>query len=228
MLCPEETMRRQACYEQSGVRCLWLLHVRQSDDLPPNRLPIDRALPVAGINGSPAEGFVALVPTGGGGQQSVPMQDFLEAAFSKHLRFGVPLGVAATVLVRAGHMFCWSCGSETWIITGVDVALAPETYEFMVPGLDEYPDLFEIVRGRLPSNLGLGAIKRRLSKTQERAYLSNGCAHCDALIGEFYEHDAWEDQETVCQFPIRVNERWRQAIRGNDDYEDGWGFYPPG
>lgn len=98
---------------------------------------------------------------------------------------------------------------------------------FSVPDLNEYPDLFEIVRGRLPSNLGLGVIKRRFSGSRKRSYLSNGCTHCDALIGAFYERDAWDDQETVCEFPIRVNGRWRRAIEGNDDYEQGWGVYPP-
>jgi Competence protein CoiA-like family len=223
----EEAMRRQARYEQSGVRCLWLLRVRQSndDDFPHNDLPVDRALPVAGINRGP-EGFIALVPTGGGWQQKVPVQVFLEAAFSKRLRFGVPVGVAAKVSVRAGHLTCWSCGSETRIITGVDLALATYEYQFSVFELDQYPDLLDTVRSRLPNNLCLGVIKRRFSRKRNRSYLSNGCAHCDALIGASCERDAWDDQESVCEFPIRVNERWRQAIEGNDCYVDGWSVYP--
>lgn len=213
----EKTLRRQERYRQSGVRCLWLL--RQPD------FPVDHALPAARISGNLEEGFIALVPTGSWGPQSVPMQDFLEAAFNKRLRFGVPLGAAASVSVRAGHMFCWLCGAETQIITGVDVALGPHEYQFSIPDLDVYRDLFEIVRSRLPNDFCIGTIKRRFSKTQQRSYLSNGRAHCDALLGEFHEHDAWEDQKVVCSFLIRITERWRQAIKENDAYERGWGVY---
>jgi hypothetical protein len=214
----EETLRRQARYAESGVRGLWLLRR--------GGFPVARALPAARIGGNPEEGFVALVPTGSR-EQRVPMRDFLDAAFRKRLRFGVPLGFTANVSVRAGHMFCWSCGAETQIITGVDVVFGPHEYQFSVPDLGEYPDLFEAVRRRLPNDLCIGAIKRRFSKTQERSYLSNGCAHCDVLLGEFYEHDAWDDQREVCAFPIRIDDRWRQALEANDGHEDRWGVYPP-
>lgn len=215
----EETLRRQARYALSGVRCYWLMRQR--------KFPISHALPAARIGGSPEEGFIALVPTGSG-EQSVPMRDFLNAAFNNRLRFGVPLESTANVSVRAGHMSCWFCGGQTQIITGVDLALGPNEFQFSVPDLGRYPDLFEIVHSHLPSDLEVGAIKSRFSKTQERVYLSNGCVHCDALIGEFHEHGAWENQEVVCKFPIRVNEPWRRAIQDHDSYEEGWGVYPAG
>jgi hypothetical protein len=212
----DETLRRQKRYAESEVRGLWLLRHPS--------FPVTHDLPAACISGSLEEAFAALLPTGSE-EQSLPMQEFLAAAFSKRLRFGVPIGFAATVSIRAGHMFCWSCGCQTRIITGIDVAFGPNRYGFSVPDLWGYPDLFEIVLGRLPDDLGLGAIKRRFSKTQGRSYLSNGCAHCDRIIGENYEHDAWEDQATVCAFPIRLSERWQEAIEGNVGYEDGWAVY---
>jgi hypothetical protein len=161
----------------------------------------------------------------GSGEQNLPMQEFLDAAFSKRLRYGVPLGFAATVSIRVGRLTCWSCGCPTRIITGVDVAFGPNKYEFSVPDLGAYRDLFEIVQARLRGDLGLGVIKPRFSRTQERSYLSNGCAHCDCLIGEFYEHDAWEGQEIACVFPIRLSPRWQEAIEGKDDFGRGWGVY---
>lgn len=212
----EEVLRRQERYAQSGVRCLWLL--RQTG------FPVNHALPAARISGNAEEGFAALVSSISGGQ-SVPIQELLNAAFSKRLRFGVPLGFVATVSIRAGYMFCWSCGAQTKIITGIDVALGLNQYEFSVPDLGKYPDLFEAIRSRLPEDLGLGAIKRRFSKTQERFYLSNGCTHCDNLIGEYFEFHAREDEQLVCVFPIRISKQWRRAIQENDGYEQGWGIY---
>jgi len=112
------------------------------------------------------------------------------------------------------------------MITSIDVASGPNEYSFSVPELGEYPDLFEVVRNCLPNELGIGAIKRRYSHTLERSYLSNGCVHCDSLIGRHFEIHARYDEETVCVFPIRISERWRQAIQGKG-YEGGWGVYPP-
>lgn len=215
----DETLRRQERYADSGVRCLWLL--RQPG------FPVMPELPAARIAGTTEEGLLALIPTGGQ-EQTLPIEEFLDAAFNRRLRFGVPVSFAANVSIRAGYIDCWnrSCGARTRIITGIDVAFGPYRYGFSVPELNEYPDLFEVVRNCLPNDLGIGAIKRRYSNTQERAYLSNGCIRCDRLVGEFFEIHARQDEEMVCAFPIRISERWRQAIESND-YQGGWGVYPP-
>jgi hypothetical protein len=130
----------------------------------------------------------------------------------KSLVSNVPLGAAANISVRVGSMYCWSCGAQTQIVTGVDVVFGPDRYEFSVPRLGRYAKLFDIIRPEIPATLEIGVIKHRFSNTQQRQYLSNGCAHCDALLGEFYEHEAWVDQKTVCTFSVRIDEEWRRAI----------------
>ena len=47
-------------------------------------------------------------------------------------------------------------------------------------------------------------------------------------MGEFYEIDAWDDEETVCEFQTRMDENWRAAIQQCDDYVEGWGVYSMG
>ena len=215
----EETLRRQLRYAESGVRCLWLLRHRG--------FLISRDLPAARIGGGPDEGFLALVPTGSG-EQRLPMREFLDAAFNKRLRFGLPLGCNGLVSVQAGPLSCWSCRAETQIVTGVVVDVGPVDYRFSVPELDAHLDLFEGLRRRIPEGIGIGSIKRRYSKTQKRSYLSNGCAHCGALMGEYFEHDACEDEETVCEFQTRIDEIWQGAIQQHQDYVEGWGVYSIG
>lgn len=228
----DETLRRQERYAQSGVRCLWLL--RQPG------FPVTRDLPAVCIGGSLRLGFNALIPSHPGlsasdrgnpdcWHQIVPMPELLDAAFSRRFRFGAPLGFDATVFIRCGHIECWreSCRARTRIITGIDVFFGPNQCTFSLPELGEHPELLDIVRRRLPGNLGLGAIKRRFSKTLERSYVSNGCVRCDSLIGAHFEHDACDAQKPVCVFHIQISEQWQYAIERHPAHEKTWGVYPP-
>ncbi|MGH8194856.1 MAG: competence protein CoiA [Woeseiaceae bacterium] len=214
----EELLCRQERYRQSGVRGLWLLRHPG--------FPVTRALPAACIGGSLEEGFLALIPSCSGSQQAVAMRGFLDAAFSKRLGFGLPLGIHATVSIRAGFLWCWSCGALTRIITGVDVAFGPDEFGFTIPELGEYSQPLDSVLSRLPGDLEIGRIKPRFSKTQGRSYMSNGCFHCNAFIGEFFEHDAWDEQDTVSTFSIRISKEWRKAIENHCAYSKAWGIYP--
>jgi hypothetical protein len=209
----DEILRRQQRYREAGVRGLWLLRQRS--------FPITRELPAAGIGGSPEGGFAALIPSDFG-HQALPMREFLNAVFKRRFRFGVPIGAEATVSVRAGCLPCWSCGAETTIITGVDVAFGAQELSFTIPDLGEHAQPLESVLRRLSGDLEVGSIKPRFSKTQDRSYVSNGCFHCGALIGEFFEHDAWDEQETVLAFSIQISEQWKRAIESHCGYERTW------
>ena len=95
---------------------------------------------------------------------------------------------------------------------------------------EKYMDLFSAILSSLSPKLEIGTIKSRYSRTQERSYLSNGCFHCDALIGQFHEHEAGYGPiisyyGLVISCPvIEISERWRQAITA-DGREFGWGIY---
>jgi competence protein CoiA len=207
----EETLRRQRRYEESGVRGLWLLRQR--------RFAIDPDLPAARV--SYEEGaFFAHVPGAG---QTLPLADFLAASFTSRLHFGLPVNFPAKAVINVGTISCWACGADTDILTMVAVTYGPHEYHFTVPDLGEHPDLFAEIREHLPADAGIGIIRPRQSRTQNRAYLSNGCAHCDALIGQFHEHDAWHEQRPVSSFDFNVDERWRAAMLKQTS--DAWGVY---
>jgi hypothetical protein len=224
----EELLRRQERYRKSGVHGLWLL--RQPG------FPVTRELPAVSIGGSLEQGFSALIPSHSGmnardrsrperWHQILPMRALLDAAFGKRFRFGVQLGTDAIVSIRAGSLWCWSCGAETTIITFVEVKFGPNEFGFTIPELGKHAVPLHSVLSRLPGDVEIGSIKPRFSNTQRRSYLSNGCFHCDALIGEFYEHDAWDEQETVFAFPIRISKPWLKVIESHCGYEKTWSVY---
>ena len=212
----DETMRRQTRYAASGVRGLWLMRHPG--------LPATEALPAALISGSAEIGFTAVLKAESG-DQILPMEEFLAAAFSGRLQFGIPLGARGRMRVSAGRLACWSCGAETQVISEICVLVGPEEYRFTVPDFDKYPALLQPVLRHLPNHWQVGETKRRYSKGQGRSYLSNGCMHCDALIGQFLEHNAWSDGQETCELGVAIDDQWLAAIRERG-YKETWIVYP--
>jgi hypothetical protein len=79
---------------------------------------------------------------------------------------------------------CWKCGGSTVAL----VAVSP-------PGARDDDELFQtsepaalaFAAAYLPVGAWqVGEIKERASRTAGETYLSNGCVHCDALLGNFF------------------------------------------
>ena len=174
----EESLYRQERYRQSGVRCLWLF--RRSG------FPVSKDFPAACISGDITTGFEAHL-----GGQVMPLDEFLDAVFAGRFRYGIPLGAKAIVRIQSGVLGCWKCGAVTRIVTFIEVFVGPHRFQLTVPDLNDFPDLLASCQDRIPKGSDIGVIKPRYSRTLERSYMSNGCYDCDALIGEFFEHDAW-------------------------------------
>jgi hypothetical protein len=53
------------------------------------------------------------------------------------------------------------------------------------------------------ASVGIGSVKRRYSRTVGAKYLSNGCVHCDALQGAFFDHEiAWEAKPVLTGYAV--------------------------
>ena len=209
----EDSRYRQERYRQSGVRCLWLF--RRSG------YPVSKDFPAACIGGDIATGFEAHLDG-----QVMPLNEFLDAVFAGRFRYGIPFGAKAIVRIQSGVLGCWKCGVVTRIVTFIEVFAGPHRFQLTVPGLSDFPDLLASCGDRIPKGSGVGVIKPRYSGTLERSYMSNGCCDCDALIGEFYEHDAWHDEEaTLAEFQTTISQRWVKAIESAGYGNDGWGVF---
>jgi hypothetical protein len=237
----DETMRRQERYKASGVRGLWLL--RQPG------FPVTRDLPAMCIGGSLEQGFQALIPSHpymhtrdrnnpDRWHQIVPMEELLNAAFSRRLRFGRPRSEAEeaagpdtgpdtfnyTVIVSTGVTECWhrSCGARTRIVTLLDIYpsdfIDTDDLRFTVFSLD--PEILRFVVDQLPRDLEIGQIKPRFSKTVNESYMSNGCFWCDRIVGRHFEHAAWGIDDTKHTFPIRLSRERLKALRRSRGYAD--------
>jgi hypothetical protein len=85
------------------------------------------------------------------------------------------------------HMGCWKCKKSIPVVAGVRLTCQNEKFDqfFDFPFLiDELLKTTEVKK--CLSNNQVGEVKERFSKTSNQEYLSNGCIHCDSIVGDFY------------------------------------------
>jgi hypothetical protein len=82
---------------------------------------------------------------------------------------------------------CWRCGHWTTALVGV---VPVEFVDLNHVVTCEAEPVLRLAAAALPEGLRrtaqVGAVKPRYSRTARCRYLSNGCARCDALLGNFF------------------------------------------
>ena len=79
---------------------------------------------------------------------------------------------------------CWKCGGSTVALVAVSPTEARKDDELFQTG---EPAALAFAAAHLPAGTPqVGEIKERSSRTAGETYLSNGCFHCDALLGNFF------------------------------------------
>ena len=210
----EETRRRQERYAHSGITGVWLL--RQPG------WPIAADLPAAGIRGSLKEGLRVVVPET---RQVLEPEVFLAGVLEGRFRFGLPDEAPVSFSVETGVVDCWRCGHPTRIVHTLNGAIGPYRFQTYVHTADRISKLGPLLATVVVDRKDIGAIKPRYSATMGTTYWSNGCANCDALQGQFYEHHALEcEEETLGIIELVLDGRARDVIE-EDLGEVGWGMW---
>src|SRR5574338_389129 len=241
----EETKRRQERYRQSGVRGLWLLRhptllmeketptfrLRFKDDghqfsvlLPSNRFHPDF---VGNHNKDSPEYW----------QQEIGISEFVVGTLGGRLRFAPAIGSRMPVTVSTAPVQCWKCRKETRVVISVDFEasrvlkghanISTTIYNCNeIGGCDDF--LGTVFAPELLCRHGVGAIKQRYSRTEKSAYLSNGCVHCDALQGRFFDHEHWYDAAPTYTVEAELSDRWGCQLFESYDSMMRWWFAESG
>jgi len=232
-----ETSRRQKRYDDADVRGLWLF--RQKD------IPIGKETPAFRLVFDPeTKTFRILLPSAfypwGNNEdpvawgQSIPLSDFIKGALKGQLRFAPALGLTIPMEVNKVKIKCWRCDNATGIVMGLNFAASrvlpgcPDIPASIYELSENLPDGDAVVMAMLPASLlrqyGIGAIKPRYSKREGRKYLSNGCVHCDALQGRFFEHEyAYEDHKAF-ENEVVFKAEWGPLLRSANRHIYRWWF----
>ncbi|MBN9505354.1 MAG: hypothetical protein J0I69_04945 [Altererythrobacter sp.] len=124
------------------------------------------------------------------------------------------------VNVRTAPVDCWSCGAETSIVSSIELSRGETSAPCSISDFTAYPRLVEPVRTALRDKVEIGDLKMRHSKTLARSYVSNGCAHCDALFGQHFEIHARYGEIEAARFAASAADGWGallDALLASDD-----------
>ena len=213
--------QRQERYRHSGVRGLWLFRhpsgIQLSQDVPSLLIEIDHET-TAWVR-IPAE--VSLHLTDHQARKSdylwsqkIELGRFVRGCLARKFVWSPGLNERVPLDIWSAEQNCWKCGGKTSIITRLDFRidrLLPNAKSITL-GLDDFDTpagIAVLSDALLHTNLkahGIGAVRSRFSKTRGSAYLSNGCVHCDALQGAFFEHEVWYEAEPTLTIECLMSE----------------------
>lgn len=234
----EETQRRQNIYKNSQVRGLWLM--RQI------MLPLSKELPAFRLRRDESQNsFEVLIPSifynpffinhrtkdeSLYWQHIVPLDQFIQGALTGKLKFAPLLGMTVPVEVCVAESKCWKCKRSTNLIISLIFKasellknhpdISTEIYQFDSP--EGQILINKIIPREKLKQLKIGEIKQRFSKTVGGKYLSNGCFHCDALQGQFFDHDLYFDQVPVFRSEVLLNQNVINMLEKNDSIYRWW------
>jgi hypothetical protein len=237
----EETEARQEIYKECGVRGIWLM--RQPV------IPIGKSTPAFQLQlKSKAESPLVRLPSPDyieiqvnkntqadprNWAQCIPLDEFVRGALTGRLRFAPALHAAVPIRVHAAEGACWKCSKPTMRLLRVEFAvdeLFPshgnysmnrEDIETATPQSETW--LAKYLPKELLASAGIGEIKKRYSRTVGSSYLSNGCVHCDALQGAFFDHEVVSEANPVLTAHA-VIEPWVTNAVGGARFVNRWWF----
>lgn len=236
----EETKLRQARYTESGVRGLWLLRY-------PN-LVVEKTTPTFSLRLTDAkDDFTVMIPKPNGvswitnhnkkeaghWQQEVGLTEFVIGGLNGALKFAPAIGLRLPVSISTALVSCWRCKQDTRIVHGITFhtnKVLPghaDIYAELgdIDGLDNRKELLEaLFPPNLMSRHGIGAVKNRYSRTAGTSYLSNGCIHCDALQGRFFDHDSMWDAENTYTVEAEMTKQFAENLMVSDESAFCWWF----
>ena len=235
----EETRVRQARYRAAGIRGLWLF--RQYDfttnkEIPAFRLRLD----------DESKAFQVLIPSPLYSprlvsaktdehylwQQAIELSRFAEGALTGRLRFAAALNQTMPLEIRAAPTVCWNCHKNIRIVTRLSFAAGKilpgcsdvpcSIYDF--DKIPEGPDLLaRLVPRALLANHDIGELKLRYSNTVNSRYLSNGCIHCGALSGRFFDHELGADS-VAFKVAATLDAAWATKLPSAERHINCWWF----
>ncbi|EOL9082080.1 competence protein CoiA [Escherichia coli] len=176
----DEFKERQKRYIASGVRALWLRKLRKGSKERGGGIYHSYDLPVFGMRQN--ENGDLYLP-----QFGVSVREFIAGIFARKLLWFPKVGDVLTAKIESRVTKCWRCKKRTGIIRGISVYSKSAFVKFLSFRDSDVKELIVThVDNKKLWAAGIGTVKARCNEDVGYYYLSNGCIHCDSLIGDFF------------------------------------------
>jgi hypothetical protein len=186
----EETLKRQQKYSKANIRGCWLFKQ-------PPQCEANQTIPFFKLEVDEEAATVVFNPTGykytHGKSQRIPLKDFIGLLLSGKLKFCEMIRALPRQTVRIVfiEIECWKCHKPHHIYYVNDLSTrCGDTIEVDCFNSQIVSTVIQHLKtGQFPQ-LKVGYIKERYSRTVQYSYMSFGCPHCDAIVGDFFlRHD---------------------------------------
>ncbi|SPD46720.1 protein of unknown function [Cupriavidus neocaledonicus] len=234
-----EVSRCQAVFQAAGIRTLWLM--RQQS------IPVEKTVPafrlshnansnlcVVSLPGLYYHPTFATSKNSDGPnywRQNIELGRFVEGALHGKLRFAPQVGHTLPLDVCAAYTDCWRCKKTTGLVIDLCFAasrvlqgaadVTAKIYDF-----DDEGRGAALLMSALPAAVlahhGIGPLKPRYSRTEGHPYLSNGCIHCDALQGRFFDHEVAYDAHPIFSIDVLFDDRWVSHLENREAIDKWW------
>lgn len=241
----DEVSRYQAVLQAAGIRTLWLM--RQQS------IPVEKAAPAFRLS-HVADANMCVVSLPGPyyhpafassknsdgpnyWRQHIELGRLVEGALGGKLRFAPQVGRTLPLDVSAAYTDCWRCKKTTGLV--IDLCFAAS--RVLHGAADVTANIYDfddegrgaaLLMSTLPAETlarhGIGPIKPRYSRTEGQPYLSNGCIHCDALQGRFFDHEVAYDAHPIFSIDVLFDDRWASHLEDREAIDKWWFDDRPG
>ena len=131
------------------------------------------------------------------------------------------MAISISVSVRVAPADCWNCGCVIGIVSALRLERAGSSLDCSVADLTEYPELAREIESAVPASADIGPLRPRFSGTRSATYMSNGCRHCGAIFGNFYEFGTRYEEEEVALLSRKNDGNWATFLNALEASEDG-------
>jgi hypothetical protein len=190
-LSTEEYQTRQARYQRSGVRCLWLTRLRRNgsgiESMPPSK-----ALPLILLDiKEPANTSVQV------GGATIPIGDFVKGSLTGELFWAETRPGRRAVELQIASITCWRCRKAIKAIRGyvINNHFVPLAAVSDTSGLTTF---VSALRQHVPEVTPVG---QRYSHTVEGRYFAASCPFCSALLGDWFMTVDFFTEVASCDYP---------------------------
>lgn len=179
----DEFIRRQKKYNSSGIRAAWLYRLKRNKEYSKYDIPYNHDVPVFGLKSHSPKVEDLFIP-----QFNLSIESFIKGMLQGKLSWSPKQGQQLIAEIIPHYEYCWRCKKETGIIIGISIKDNNGTEfafkSFTTKGIPEF--IIKNLNKDILSNYKIGIIKERYSKTINKKYISNGCFHCDSLMGNHF------------------------------------------